>query len=347
METRPGLVDVIVVGAGVAGLACARDLAAAGRTVVVLERAHGVGGRCATRRIDGRPVDFGPVFLHGSEPEFLEAIHAAGEVAHLRDWPELVRGSGPPCQADAFAPGERRIALAEGVATFPESLSAGLDVRTGSTVRSISADAAGLSARIAGGASALARDLVLAVPVERARELVATIHVDSGEAEAATLLLDSVASLASLTVMAGYSPPVERPEWDVVYPDDSRVLQLISNETSKRHHGGSLVVVYQAHPAWSHRRLEAPRETWSAAMLEEAARILGSWAAHPTWATPHRWRHARVDPGSEFTQPILVPLPGGARLGLAGEVFAPGGGMEAAFMSGKRLARRLTGGAHA
>jgi len=48
---------VIVIGAGVAGLACARELARRGVPVRVLERARGVGGRCATRHVDGQPID--------------------------------------------------------------------------------------------------------------------------------------------------------------------------------------------------------------------------------------------------------------------------------------------------
>ncbi|NUT92310.1 MAG: NAD(P)-binding protein, partial [Saccharothrix sp.] len=48
--------NVTVVGAGIAGVACARALVSAGVTVRVLERA-GFGGRMATDRHDGRPVD--------------------------------------------------------------------------------------------------------------------------------------------------------------------------------------------------------------------------------------------------------------------------------------------------
>ncbi|HYD41115.1 MAG TPA: NAD(P)-binding protein, partial [Anaeromyxobacter sp.] len=49
-------VPVLVVGAGVAGLSCARVLATAGRSAPVLDRARGVGGRCATRRVDDHPM---------------------------------------------------------------------------------------------------------------------------------------------------------------------------------------------------------------------------------------------------------------------------------------------------
>ena len=52
--------DVLVVGAGLAGLSCARDLAAGGADVVVLEARDRVGGRVEQLRIDeGRPIQLG------------------------------------------------------------------------------------------------------------------------------------------------------------------------------------------------------------------------------------------------------------------------------------------------
>ena len=51
--------DVIVVGAGMAGLACARALVAAGREPLVLERSHPIGGRVRTDSVDGFLLDHG------------------------------------------------------------------------------------------------------------------------------------------------------------------------------------------------------------------------------------------------------------------------------------------------
>jgi phytoene dehydrogenase-like protein len=51
--------DVVVVGAGMAGLACARVLTAAGRRCLVLEAGPVVGGRVATELVDGFRLDRG------------------------------------------------------------------------------------------------------------------------------------------------------------------------------------------------------------------------------------------------------------------------------------------------
>jgi hypothetical protein len=61
--------DVIVVGAGMAGLSCARRLAASGRVPVVLERSHTFGGRVRTDAVDGFLLDHGFQVLPLAYPE--------------------------------------------------------------------------------------------------------------------------------------------------------------------------------------------------------------------------------------------------------------------------------------
>lgn len=51
--------EVVVVGAGLAGLACARHLSAAGVDVLVLEAEDVVGGRVRTDAVDGMLLDRG------------------------------------------------------------------------------------------------------------------------------------------------------------------------------------------------------------------------------------------------------------------------------------------------
>lgn len=68
---------VVVVGAGLAGLACARRLVAAGRDVVVLEASDGVGGRVRTDVVDGFACDRGFQVLLTGYPEARSVLDMA------------------------------------------------------------------------------------------------------------------------------------------------------------------------------------------------------------------------------------------------------------------------------
>lgn len=89
MRTVTGRTDrVVVVGAGLGGLACALHLAGAGRQVTVLEREPAPGGRAGRRSTGGYEFDTGPTVL--TMPELIaEALDAVGE--ELTDWLDLTR----------------------------------------------------------------------------------------------------------------------------------------------------------------------------------------------------------------------------------------------------------------
>ncbi|MFF5176830.1 phytoene desaturase family protein [Micromonospora sp. NPDC000316] len=87
MRTVTGRTDrVVVVGAGLGGLACALHLAGSGRQVTVLEREPVPGGRAGRLSVDGYDFDTGPTVL--TMPDLIaEALGAVGE--ELRDWLDL------------------------------------------------------------------------------------------------------------------------------------------------------------------------------------------------------------------------------------------------------------------
>ncbi len=72
--------DVIVVGAGIAGLAAARMLAEAGKSVLLLEARHRVGGRMHTLHVSGveHAIELGAEFIHGRPPGLLALLEEAG-----------------------------------------------------------------------------------------------------------------------------------------------------------------------------------------------------------------------------------------------------------------------------
>ncbi|HEY7097737.1 MAG TPA: NAD(P)/FAD-dependent oxidoreductase [Terriglobales bacterium] len=70
--------DVIIVGAGIAGLSAALDLVRGGKTVVLLEARDRIGGRIETREdmATGAAIELGAEFIHGLAPEIWEPLQA-------------------------------------------------------------------------------------------------------------------------------------------------------------------------------------------------------------------------------------------------------------------------------
>jgi phytoene dehydrogenase-like protein len=140
MASLPSRAEVVVVGAGLAGLACARRLTAEGLDVVVLEAADRPGGRVRTDVIDGFRADRGFQLLNPAYPEArrvldlpalrLQAFAAGVVIAHgsgrhlLADprrtavtrWPGVLRAAlthGSPREELAFARWAVRVAIAD------------------------------------------------------------------------------------------------------------------------------------------------------------------------------------------------------------------------------------------
>ena len=74
MMVRAAVDDVVIVGAGLAGLACAQDLTRAGVACQVLEASDGVGGRVRTDHVDGFTLDRGFQILLTSYPQVRQRL---------------------------------------------------------------------------------------------------------------------------------------------------------------------------------------------------------------------------------------------------------------------------------
>ena len=94
-QEPPSGIDAVIVGAGAAGIAAARRLAAAGRRYVLIEAAPQIGGRCITDTSTfGVPYDRGAHWIHMAE------LNPLAKLALDRD-SERPGNAAPPNRADA------------------------------------------------------------------------------------------------------------------------------------------------------------------------------------------------------------------------------------------------------
>jgi renalase len=96
------MIPVVIVGAGIAGLACARRLVQAGMRPVLFDKGRGVGGRVATRRADGLQFDHGAQYVTAKGADFaavLRNLVAADDAARWPDGAGRARVVGMPGMA--------------------------------------------------------------------------------------------------------------------------------------------------------------------------------------------------------------------------------------------------------
>ena len=131
---------MLVVGAGMAGLACARELVDAGVPAKVVERSSVVGGRLASVRIDGRYVDIGAAYLTADHPAFQGRLDSWRVTGLARPWTDTLlafEGAGPPQPTT----GPTRWSAPGGLRSLAEDLARELDVTLGHELTSLPADA--------------------------------------------------------------------------------------------------------------------------------------------------------------------------------------------------------------
>ena len=331
----------IVVGAGVSGLSCARELRRRGVPAVVLERSGEVGGRCATCRTHGHRVDHGLPFLHARSTEFGEVLNELDPGGKVVGWPSEVIEPRLASLPDALAPGRRRMARRSGVNEFAAWLARETDVRLETAARALSESAGKLEVETEAGGVHAAPFVVLAAPLGESVRLAAPLVRDWPGAAPLLERLAAPRPVAMLVVIAGYDPAAFDVPFHLWYPLESVMLHTISHDSSKRDAPDERVLVLHARPAFSAEALAGSARKAQAELLWELGELLDPRAAHPRWSEMHVWREAYVRAGDSLHHPIVFESPRGGRLALVGEAFASDAGLEGAYMSGLSMGEQI------
>ncbi len=312
--------DVIVVGAGMAGLAAARQVQAAGHTVTVLDKSRGVGGRLATRRIGDAVLDHGAQFFTVRGDSFSGLVDEAAKAGAVAEW---CRGFG---EEDGYA----RWRGDAGMTSLAKWMAQPLDVQLANHVHAISVGSDGVRVVDATGTTlALGNHAIVTAPIPQILTMFG--HGDVAPGSSLEQSLRATSYFATLALLAVVNGPTNVAEPGGMQFETGPFTFIADNQRK----GISPVQALTFHAAheYSLRRYDDDDETVHGELLAMAAPWLGE--ATVVESQLKKWRYA--GPVKPLTNRTEVIAAGAHTIALAGDAFG-GPKIEGAFNSGQAAA---------
>jgi predicted NAD/FAD-dependent oxidoreductase len=310
-----GKADILIIGGGMAGLSAARTLAPAGKSIIVLDKGRGPGGRMATRRVEVGGTTFrfdhGAQYFTARDPAFREAVAAWEQAGVAARWP---------------AAGEEAWVGTPGMNACVKAMAEGLDVRWGVRADRLGRDGAQWRCE-AEGAAFTASTVLVAVPAEQAAVLLAEA------APASAALAAGVESAPCWAVMATFDAALPLAD---VFRSETAPISWAARNSSKPGRGGGEAWVIHASPERSRALIDQPKQEVAQALLADFFAAAGIAPATPTHCDAHRWLYAMPE-AQRHEGPVFDPDLG---IGIAGDwLHSPR--VEGAWLSGRALAQAV------
>lgn len=333
-----------VIGAGVAGLATAHRLRQTEPSIetVVWEKSRGVGGRAATRRVNGAVFDHGAQYIKGATPAIERLLR--DELAH-DTLVDIARPVWTFNAANQIAPGdpnqnaEPKWTYSDGLTRLAKELAQGLDIRLQTRVHHLAYRGHAYHLLDEQGSTLATVDAVLLTPP--APQTQAIIAASELPPLAQTTLVHELAKAAyrpCLTLTLGYHQPLrDRPFYALVNTDKQHPVSWLAYEQLKpgRATNSQQVLIGQMAPDWSHDHFEDELPALTTHIAELVSTLLDEDLRAPAWSDRQKWRYALPDSGADF-QVLNAAQP---NLFFAGDYTAGRGRVHQAIEQGWRVAQ--------
>ncbi len=322
--------QVAIVGAGIAGLACARRLNAAGADVRVFDKARGPGGRLATRRGDGWQADIGAQYFTVRDTAFAEAVAAWAEAGAVARWAaapvRLERGS-----VTASDDGRARWVGVPRMSALTRHLAEGLDVAHGRRIDAIEHGADWRLRDHEGSTHGPFDTVAVALPAPQAAPLLRPAAPALADRADAIFMNGCCAAVPALDQPG--------PAFDAAFVAD-HPLRWIARDASKPGRDDSATWVAHAAPDWSDPRLDWAPTTALPALVSLFADATGLATEAVRGLAAHKWRYSQ-SPVPDAASFLFDATSG---IGACGD-WCNGNRVEGAWTSGHHLAGHLIGAA--
>lgn len=323
--------DILIVGAGIAGLMAAKTLEQAGYRVLVVDKGRSVGGRLATRRIGPGRADHGAQFFTVRSAEFRSWVQTWLTEGLVYRWST---GWSDGSLRQTNFNGHPRYAVHGGMNALAKHLAEGLPVELNVQVATVTAAEQGWHVQAKDGQAYTSRALLLTPPVPQSLAL-----LDAGQTQLSPenrMTLEKVAYAPSLTGLFWIEGTVHLPEPGAIQHSYAPISWMADNQR-KGISPNAVIITVQAGPDYSCNLWEKPADEVLAALQIGLEPYLGP-DARIREAQLKRWRYAL--PTTTHPERCLVAetLP---PLAFAGDAF-DGPRVEGAALSGLAAGRMLT-----
>ena len=297
--------QVTVVGAGIAGAACAAALRRAGVGVRWFDRGEAAGGRMASPVLHGRRVDIGASYFTVRDEGFAALVDELAAAGLARPWTDTF-GVFAPGDAPTSTTGPLRWSAPRGLQSLVQGVAGDVDLEVGRPIEVLPAG-----------------HVVLAMPDPDAARLIQ--------------VPEPVPYHPAIAVVCGFD---ERrwPFRDGAFVNRHAAIEFVADDGARRGDDAPVLVVHTT-PGLARRHGMDPSPAVGE-VLEALRDLLG--VGRPGWAVARRWAVAKPAGGHPATFG-LIDSDGGRLIGLAGDQWCGSGPprVESAWRSGTDLAAAL------
>lgn len=295
---------VTIVGAGIAGAACAVRLGAAGVDVTVLDRGRAPGGRMASPLLHGRRVDIGAGYFTVRDDGFAAIVEHWQANGLVREWTDTFAVAAADAELRTST-GPMRWGTPNGLRSLVRDLLEGIEVTTSSV------------------SELPASDVVVAMPDPQAARLLS--------------VPDPVGYDPVIAVVCGFGELAGLPFADAAFVNGHPALSFVAHDGARRGDGAPVLVAHTSE-ALAAGHLDDPAGAIPA-VTAALTELFGTPA--PQWTHAHRWTFAK--PSGQHDATYGLERVDGRLIGLAGDQWCPEGSprVESAWRSGTDLAAAI------
>ena len=329
---------VAVIGAGISGVFAARTLQDHGMRVTIFDKGRGIGGRMATRRIEGGDTfDHGAQYFTARDRRFIRYVESWIEEGLVAKWPDekldhdqkIVVLEGGEIRSESKAD-DRFVGLPR-MNSICKHLATDLKVEKQTRVAKVTPVKGGIELFDDNENSLGQFDrLVVTAPAAQTAELL-------GEFQELTKQISQIEMNPCWATMVAFEEPITD-QWVGAFLHGSFLSWTARNSTKPGRNANAEHLVIHANPEWTAEHWEDDPAEVAEEMLAEFWRVTGLSPIPHNHLQSHRWKYAiPADPS------LVRCFADDSAVIVACGDWASGSRVEGAFLSGMAAAGRILG----